>query len=161
MDILSTLAHEIVHLWQHHFGTPSQKGYHNWEWAAKMLAIGLTPTATGREGGSLTGQHMTRLISENGRFAAAAKALLRAHPAILYQDRAEELQNPARVCKAASENPLYLPPLCASCLGKTQRLASVRKLPGADAGGQLNFVPHRQLGVRRPAVWRRPAACRL
>src|ERR1700679_2307104 len=25
---LSTLVHEMVHLWQHHFGTPSRVGYH-------------------------------------------------------------------------------------------------------------------------------------
>ena len=27
-DILSTLAHEMVHLQQHHFGKPSRTGYH-------------------------------------------------------------------------------------------------------------------------------------
>ena len=26
---LSTLVHEMVHLWQHHFGKPSRAGYHN------------------------------------------------------------------------------------------------------------------------------------
>ena len=40
---LSTLAHEMAHLWQHHFGTPSRTGYHNKEWAAKMREIGLIP----------------------------------------------------------------------------------------------------------------------
>ena len=35
-EILSTLVHEMVHLWQHHFGTPSRASYHNREWAAKM-----------------------------------------------------------------------------------------------------------------------------
>lgn len=28
---LSTLAHEMAHLWQHHFGKPSRAGYHNKE----------------------------------------------------------------------------------------------------------------------------------
>ena len=35
---LSTLAHEMAHLWQHHFGKPSRAGYHNKEWAAKMAS---------------------------------------------------------------------------------------------------------------------------
>src|SRR4051812_8106156 len=26
---LSTLVHEMCHLWQHHFGTPSRASYHN------------------------------------------------------------------------------------------------------------------------------------
>jgi predicted SprT family Zn-dependent metalloprotease len=44
---LSTLAHEMAHLWQHHFGKPSRSGYHNKEWAAKMHAIGLHPSESG------------------------------------------------------------------------------------------------------------------
>src|SRR5712691_9136374 len=28
-EVLSTLAHEMVHLWQHHCGTPSRSTYHN------------------------------------------------------------------------------------------------------------------------------------
>jgi len=28
-EVLSTLAHEMAHLWQHHCGTPSRKAYHN------------------------------------------------------------------------------------------------------------------------------------
>ena len=35
-DVLSTLAHEMAHAWQHHFGKPSRAGYHNVEWAEKM-----------------------------------------------------------------------------------------------------------------------------
>ena len=76
-----------------------------------MLAIGLTPTPTGREGGSLTGQHVAHLITANGKFAVAAATLLRAHPAILYQDRAEELQNPTHTRKAASKT-RYTCPVC-------------------------------------------------
>ncbi len=30
-DVLSTLAHEMVHLWQDHFGHVSRPGYHNRE----------------------------------------------------------------------------------------------------------------------------------
>ena len=33
-DVLSTLAHEMAHLWQHHYGKPGRGRYHNREWAA-------------------------------------------------------------------------------------------------------------------------------
>ena len=46
-QVLSTLVHEMVHLWQHHYGTPPRKSYHDKEWAAKMREVGLIPTATG------------------------------------------------------------------------------------------------------------------
>src|SRR5271167_1872363 len=35
-QILSTLVHEMVHLWQHHGRKPSRNGYHNKEWAGQM-----------------------------------------------------------------------------------------------------------------------------
>lgn len=73
---LSTLAHEQCHLWQHHFGAPGRRGYHNREWAAKMLEIGLAPSTTGAPGGAETGEKMTHYIIEGGPFARAAKALL-------------------------------------------------------------------------------------
>ena len=50
-DILSTLVHEMAHLWQHHYGTPGRDRYHNAEWAAKMKAIGLIPSHMGQPGG--------------------------------------------------------------------------------------------------------------
>src|SRR6478752_5525940 len=31
-QITSTLGHEMTHLWQHIFGKPSSRGYHNREW---------------------------------------------------------------------------------------------------------------------------------
>jgi hypothetical protein len=49
--VLSTLVHEQAHLWQHHFGKPGRGRYHNREWAAKMVEIGLIPSATGEPGG--------------------------------------------------------------------------------------------------------------
>jgi len=50
-SILSTLAHEMAHVWQHHFGTASRPAYHNSEWAVMMVKIGLVPTDTGLPGG--------------------------------------------------------------------------------------------------------------
>jgi predicted SprT family Zn-dependent metalloprotease len=56
---LSTLVHEMVHLWQHHHGKPSRTGYHNKEWAAMMKAVGLIPSDTAAPGGKETGQHVS------------------------------------------------------------------------------------------------------
>ena len=55
-DIYSTLVHEQAHVWQHIFGEPSKRGYHNKQWAAKMKSIGLQPSNTGAVGGKETGQ---------------------------------------------------------------------------------------------------------
>lgn len=73
---LSTLAHEMVHLWQHHFGKPGRRGYHNAEWAEHMRSIGLTPTDTGQAGGKPTGEKVTHLIAASGAFDTSCKKLL-------------------------------------------------------------------------------------
>jgi len=74
--ILSTLAHEMCHLWQHHYGKPTRSGYHNREWAAKMRFIGLIPSHTSQPGGKPTGQKMTHYIDPSGPFAAEAAQLI-------------------------------------------------------------------------------------
>ncbi len=76
LETLNTLAHEMAHLWQHHFGKPSRNGYHNQEWARKMIAIGLTPTHTGTPGGKMTDQRVTHLITLGGAFERAARGLI-------------------------------------------------------------------------------------
>jgi predicted SprT family Zn-dependent metalloprotease len=76
-DILSTLVHEMCHCWQQHCGKPSRTGYHNREWAAKMVEVGLMPSDTGAEGEKQTGQHMTHYIVEGGPFDRGADALLK------------------------------------------------------------------------------------
>ena len=46
-QICSTLAHGLCHLWQHVYGTPPSRGYHDREWSMKMRTIGLMPSSTG------------------------------------------------------------------------------------------------------------------
>ena len=75
-DVLSTLVHEQVHLWQFHFGRPSRRGYHNKGWGAKMKEIGLYPSNTGTVGGKETGQQMTHYVIKDGPFDRACKRLL-------------------------------------------------------------------------------------
>jgi predicted SprT family Zn-dependent metalloprotease len=105
--ILSTLVHEMVHLWQHHFGSPSRTGYHNREWAAKMREVGLVPSATGGPGGKETGQKVSHYVEPGGPFARAFARL--DAPAVLYQDL--DGDDDARRRKAASKTKYT----CAGC----------------------------------------------
>ena len=86
-DVLSTLVHEMVHLWQRHFGTPGRARYHNRQWAEKMKSIGLHPSSTGTPGGSETGDIMDHYIVPAGAFDLATKSLLRSGFAISWFDR--------------------------------------------------------------------------
>jgi len=70
-EILSTLAHEMAHVWQQTYGKPPSRSYHDREWAAQMNEIGLQPTNTGAPGGKETGQSITHHILPGGRFAMA------------------------------------------------------------------------------------------
>lgn len=69
--ILSTLAHEMAHLWQQVHGEPPRRCYHDREWAGKMKEIGLQPTTTGAPGGKETGQSVTHFVISGGKYARA------------------------------------------------------------------------------------------
>ena len=75
-ETLSTLVHEMAHLWQFHHGKPSRNGYHNKEWGRKMREIGLVPSSTGKEGGKETGQKVSHYIDGIGRFKKECAALI-------------------------------------------------------------------------------------
>ena len=69
--ILSTLVHEMCHVWQQTHGKAPRKGYHDRQWAAKMREVGLQPSSTGEEGGKETGQSVSHYIIPGGRYAQA------------------------------------------------------------------------------------------
>ena len=69
--ILSTLAHEMAHVWQQTHGKPPRRSYHDRQWAAKMREIGLQPSSTGEPGGKETGQSVTHYIIPGGCYAQA------------------------------------------------------------------------------------------
>lgn len=75
IDVMSTLAHEMAHVWQCYLGNIPRKGYHNRQWGTKMKEIGLMPSNTGLPDGKQTGQQMTHYIMEGGRFESECKAL--------------------------------------------------------------------------------------
>ena len=64
-DVLGTLLHEMVHVWQFNFGKPSRNGYHNAEWANKMLTVGLKPFNV-KNPDSMTGQGCSHAIEIDG-----------------------------------------------------------------------------------------------
>jgi hypothetical protein len=71
-DVMGTLVHEMVHLWQHHYGAQkSRRAYHNAEWGTKMESLGLMPSATGQPSGKRTGQRMTHYVITGGEFERA------------------------------------------------------------------------------------------
>jgi len=84
---LSTLVHEMVHQWQHHFGKPGRRGYHNTEWANAMERVGLMPSNTGAEGGRRVGEKMTHYIIKGGPFDVACDALLTEEFTLSWCDR--------------------------------------------------------------------------
>lgn len=87
VEILQTLVHEMVHVWQHEFGTPSRGRYHDRQWADKMESIGLMPSDTGQPGGRRTGDKMADYPIEGGRFLKAVKRLVDEKFVIAWYDR--------------------------------------------------------------------------
>lgn len=85
--VLSTLAHEMVHHWQQHFGTPSPSNAHNQEWSKKMESLGLMPTNTGLPGGKRTGRSLSHYILPEGRFMTSCKQLVETGFTIPWLDR--------------------------------------------------------------------------
>lgn len=77
--VLSTLVHEMTHVWQHHFGKPAKGGYHNKEWAKKMHEVGLIPSTTAAEGGAETGKKVSHYIDPDGHFSVFVEEFLKEH----------------------------------------------------------------------------------
>ncbi|HFF9520126.1 TPA: SprT-like domain-containing protein [Serratia marcescens] len=87
IEVMQTLVHEQCHMWQFHYGKPSRKGYHNAEWAAKMEAVGLMPSSTGRPGGDKLGQSINDYPIPGGRFQKETLELFRTGFALSWFDR--------------------------------------------------------------------------
>lgn len=108
-NVLSTLAHELAHQWQQHFGNPSRAAYHNKEWAAKMCEIGLIPSDTGRPGGKQTGQRMTHYIQKGGRFDRAADELIAKGFVLAFVERNSKAPNSVALKKRLSKTRYHCP----------------------------------------------------
>lgn len=111
-EILSTLAHEMCHLWQHHFGKPTRAAYHNKEWGDKMRQIGLVPSHTGQPGGKATGQKMTHYIDPSGPFATETARLISGGFVLRWQ---AETQSSAATGRAAKKRASKTKYTCCDC----------------------------------------------
>ena len=89
-EVLATLAHEMVHLWQHAFGKPGRGRYHNREWAEKMKTIGLQPTDSDAGDGKETGERVHHRIVEGGPFDRAVARLTGRGFSITWKDNPDE-----------------------------------------------------------------------
>lgn len=87
IEILQTLAKEMVHIWQLHHGKPGRGRYCNKQFAEKMKLIGLVPTSTGEPGGAEVGDKVLSYPATGGRFLAACENLLRTEFRISWMDR--------------------------------------------------------------------------
>jgi len=100
-EILSTLAHEMAHVWQQAHGRPPRRSYHDREWAAKMKEIGLQPSTTGEPGGKETGQSVTHYIARGGPYARAYAKLKDAGFQLRWQSAPESNGGQAKAKKAS------------------------------------------------------------
>jgi predicted SprT family Zn-dependent metalloprotease len=75
-EILSTLVHEMCHVWQIDVEKEKSTKYHDKSWGLVMESLGLIPSNTGKEGGKKTGIQMTQYIEEQGKFIYFAKEFL-------------------------------------------------------------------------------------
>jgi hypothetical protein len=99
-ETLSTLVHEMVHAWQHHYGRPSRTSYHNRQWADKMESVGLMPSDTGVPGGKRTGQNVSHYIVDGALFDRACKILLDGGFAISWKSATAPEGEKCPPCKA-------------------------------------------------------------
>lgn len=65
------LVHEMIHLWQFHYGRPAPDRAHNAEFAAKSISVGLMPSSTGGPGGQRVGEQVIDYAIRGGRFERA------------------------------------------------------------------------------------------
>ncbi|TXN25559.1 SprT-like domain-containing protein [Methylobacterium sp. WL19] len=109
-ETLSTLVHEMVHLEQHHFGTPSRPGYHNSQWACLMKEVGLIPSVSEKPGGKETGQQVSHYIEPGGYFSVACSELINERGFVLpYVEIWEETERETRARKASSKTKYTCP----------------------------------------------------
>jgi predicted SprT family Zn-dependent metalloprotease len=139
-EIAQTLLHEMVHLWQFHFGKPPRRNYHDREWADKMLAVGLVPSDTGKPGGRQVGQKMSDYVDEAGAFAGQFRIMQIWGFRFSFQDRIAETDRPPTprklkvkyTCPSCEANVWGKPDLHIGCLDCNQVMTAADASPPTD-----------------------------
>ena len=136
--ILQTLVHEMCHVWQQAHGHPGRGKYHNREWAAKMLDIGLNPSHTGKPGGRMTGDHVSDYIIPDGSYQIAYRKLAKcgfnlrwetSAPAMVSGQVAKTKKLASKTKYSCLEHGLNFwgkpdtPPICPFCFPDARRMA--------------------------------------
>ena len=101
-DVLSTLVHEMVHVYQQEHGHPGRGRYHNREWAAKMHSIGLMPSSTGEPGGRVTGDRVSHYILKGQSFDIACQGFLRQYQ-LVWESAVDEITSSSTARPIAAE----------------------------------------------------------
>jgi hypothetical protein len=140
LESMQTLVHEMVHLWQHEFGKPSRRGYHNSEWAAQMEEIGLMPSTTGKPGGGRTGQKMSDYVIEGGSFDNAFEAMPKEYTLpwtsggpVSKPKRTDKTTFKCPTCGATAWGKATLRIVCMGC-GEDFQSIAVRAIGGRPSG---------------------------
>jgi hypothetical protein len=66
IELFQVLIHEMSHQWQENYGSPGRGGYHNREWADKVLEIGLKPINV-QDPDAETGDSISTVLVKGGR----------------------------------------------------------------------------------------------
>jgi predicted SprT family Zn-dependent metalloprotease len=116
-DTASTIAHEMTHLWQEHFGKPSRSGYHNQEWATAMRRIGLQPFST-NDPDKETGYSVNHRIVDGGPFDLSYQAFEATGQTLRWGDAFQPNDE--------KRKPKRLTFVCPGCDQKVQGVAKIR-----------------------------------
>jgi hypothetical protein len=163
VEVLQTLVHEMVHVWQFHHGKPGRGRYHNAEWADKMESIGLMPSSTGLPGGRRVGDHMADYPMPGGRFVNLVNELVTTHQfGISWFDRFTAVRAPEPVAVAGvpvepggtTSHELAIP-AAALAVAATQGVQIEPRRPQSVAVGASNRVKYTCAGCCMNA-WGKP-----
>ena len=152
IETLQTILHEMIHLWQAHFGKPGRGRYHNAEWADKMEAVGLMPSSTGQPGGKRVGDCMADYAIAGGKFTQVVEQLITEHGfGITWYDLHTSSASPCSATTAAMTNL----PAAALEVPADHGVAVVPKLPRPGATNRSNRFKYRCPGCGA-SVWGKP-----
>ena len=112
-EVLSTLAHEMVHHEQQVFGKVTKSNPHNAEWGEWMRRIGLEPVNATDPAKKPTGRKVTHNIEPGGPFAVSCERFLAQHPdalavfaapAVAAKERKRDLSKVKHTCPQCDAN---------------------------------------------------------
>ena len=117
-DVLSTIAHELAHCWQYHFGKRVRPGYHDREWAGVMRRIGLQPFSNS-DPNKEVGYSVNHRIIDDGPFDRSFKAFEASGQTLRWGDAVS-------ASTGEKKKPKRLSFICPRCAQKVQGIPKTR-----------------------------------